>query len=720
MNTSAFLAKFQAKQLADRRATANTAPADIVGMSRVVSAAVEEFTINTHLCGVASRPSTTAPILPSVSLETLDGQLDATSLDALIQAAYIPADLRDTAKAVCVNLIARHAGNEPAAAWANQLEVQDHSTPTGKDVMQMSLEQLYSDSTIRSMWGDGSLEAFGLTINTVVPDLQKALTVSLMAFHAGVAPRILPVRPTASPAVRYVVNYTQVYDNDDTTTAETPMIELYVDPSLVANDLKQIVPLAANDSDNSELVSDGVIKPGVEANLLTLSIDANTPGYERVNRTDLVADGVKLLTLLVTVTKDATPDVVEDFEIVVPEEKARFTRSNDSEDASDRLCMFTHEKLLTAGAHMSNASDSVIFSTGDGFPASGEGAKLRLNFSGRINLKTGVIHAQCSVAVSAHSTDGTATSYDYTKLSATVKAYTVDARFSEENMRKSSLAIRSMKRTMEYEISYGRNFHVDLALGQTEDEETIANIGNVIRIGQDDVSLTAIKDGLTRIKTMYDAQIDDKTNLSWTIGHYFAGGLKVRPYVYTDTLALGNITTIRSSDRSGDIKQYVLSFLTGLTSELQKKSLIRQQLTAGTPMTYRLLTDEKILAAILGVEHIHNHLNKAAAQQSSDGTDYTLVLPNGVIIGVVTTTFTEYTDTMILTPVIPGNAESELNFGHLWDFGTMVGAFQHTDGRGFGRRVYANARQLPVITCPVGAIIEVTGVDAATYLPVHT
>lgn len=695
------------------------APAEVLEAWRTCAAAVESFTTASQLCVEPRVAGQAVRVNPVVSLESLSGQLHDEQLDAMIREARIPAEFAVTARDMCVNLIARHIGGN-AAAWANHGQTLEVGIPS-EGVVRQSLESLMTPQAMAELRGNVSVEAFGIDINTTVPDLQKALTISLMAFHQGIVPRLLPLRPTASPAVRYVVDYTEVYDNDDTTTAPVPAIELYMDPTLVANELKAIVPLAAQDTGGDYLISDGVIKPAVEANILTLSINPAAAGYERINRTDLVADDVKLATILVTVTLDggAGADTVEDFSFTIPMDKARFARTNNTEDASDRVCMFTHAALLRGDALMSNGSASTIFkATAPGtFPASGEGAKVVMNFTGRINLKTGVLFGQCGVAISGYSPSGASLTFDYSGLSATCKAYTVDARFDEANMRKSSITARAMRRVMEYELAHGRNYFIDLAHNQADDETTVAALANIIKIGQDTVNLDIIVSALQRIRTMVNAQTTDAVNLVYTVGQYFAAGRRVRPYVYTGKIDLSSVTTIRTSDRTGDVKQYVKSALNGITAKMQFNTKYRQQLAAGTPVHYSAFTDEKTLAAILSMPHIHNHLDKAQPQQAANGADYTLVLDNGTVIDIITVPFAKFEHYLVMIPTLVGAPESELNFGHLWDFGTMVGAYQATDGRQSGRRLFANSRQMPIPTCPVGAIIEIDGIDAASYLP---
>jgi hypothetical protein len=696
-------------------------PPEVLALSKRVSASVENFVIGQNLI---SRPSKTVTrLVEGVSLESLNGSLVESELQAMVQNSGIPTNLQDAATQSIVNVICKYYENsDPASIVAQHTRV-DGDSPKREGFV--ALESLYAPAALSVLNGP-SLEAFGANINLTVPDLKAAIVVTLMAFHLGVAPRLMPVRPTAVPAVRYDVDRIEIYDMDDPTGTTKTMIQLYADADLVSNELKQIVPLAANDTGATDvLVSDGVIRLAVEANILDLSINASLPGYERINRTDLVADGAKLSTILVTITETvANPDTTETFALTVPESKARFTRTVNTEDASDRTLSFTHEWALTKGSLMTNGSASAAFgAAGNDLDASTEAFKIRIHVAGRLNLKTGVVLVQATPTISGLNPSGGSLTATVTTLMDTISvaasAYTLDARFSEENMRKSTIIARSMRRSLEYNVPTGRNYALDLSFGQADDERTVGSLANIMRVGEDLVAITAIGTTIDQI-TDQMAAVAQGLNTTFTLGHNYAAGNLINPATYAGTLALADVTTIRDSDRSGDIKQRVMTYLTGVVAHLQQTSFLSQQLAAGARPTWRMLTSPLILDAILGQEHIHNHLNKGTQVADSSGIEYRLVLPNGTVIEVVTTTFTSYLSKMVLIPFIPGAPESPLNFGHLWDFGTLVGSYQPTDGRAANRRIYANTRQMPIPTCPIGATIDVTGLDIAVFLTAPT
>ena len=68
---------------------------------------------------------------------------------------------------------------------------------------------------------------------------------------------------------------------------------------------------------------------------------------------------------------------------------------------------------------------------------------------------------------------------------------------------------------------------------------------------------------------------------------------------------------------------------------------------------------------------------------------------------------------LILTAAIAtveGNAESDLHFAHLWDYGAMVAQYTPSAGAAH-HRLFANIRQLPLVVNPVGLYITINGLD---------
>jgi hypothetical protein len=96
-----------------------------------------------------------------------------------------------------------------------------------------------------------------------------------------------------------------------------------------------------------------------------------------------------------------------------------------------------------------------------------------------------------------------------------------------------------------------------------------------------------------------------------------------------------------------------------------------------------------------------------------DGIEYVLVLDNGVRLEFITSTFDYMRNKLVMVPVVPGNADTELNFAQVWNNGNMVAHYTPSADAAF-HRLFANIRELLVVLNPVGCILEITGMDLVT------
>lgn len=639
------------------------------------------------------------------------------SIEKLVEAAKVPACHRAQAIESIAIILGRNAcEGDASTAWASQLKRGENYNPSSNTI---SMEQLFPGRIGRefSQESTPALESFGVGTDKALSDMKVAIAISLLKWHTTLTPRLLAVRGTAQSNVTYVKETIEVYDLDDTDTeSTTSLIDLYEDPAIVKNELKTIVPLVANDA-GSVLVADGVIKFGVDANILKLSIDGAKYGYTKINRTDIVADGVKLDTIQVTLADGVDTEV---FAIQIPSTRGRLTRLSNGE-TSDRAADIKYRAILTPTTLTAvGAASAILAKLGDAKDA----VILDINVKPSIDLRTGIANALGSYTIAAGNVDNAtpdaATDAEVALLvanKAALTGFSLDAKFSEENMRKSNIAATTYRASLSYDIPTGKNYVMDYALGdgRINASQNVANLNNVIRIGQDARVLDVVETTMTQILdeiAAYAADPDQKQNEP---GRYFAAGGKVRPTVIQGTLDLTGITTDRDDVRFDVIKQRTLSFLTSVIAEIHAKSFFVQQLVAGMNPTYRVVTSNEVMANVLGIPHTHDHLNANQMQNPGDGVELKLVLPNATVLEVITTTFATYSTKMLIVPMLQGQPDSELNFGHNWDYGTMVGHYSHTGEGAANQRLFANCRELPVPTNVIGAIIDVVGLDEATF-----
>lgn len=541
----------------------------------------------------------------------------------------------------------------------------------------IQLDSLYGDNAWSHFTNGGarfSQEAFGATSDMVPTDMNVMVSIAIMNPHVRLIPRLIPTRETVQPCAHYVREELFRFDLADPTGSRVPMVKLYKNPSYVANELKRIIPLTANDNTNKFLVSDGVIKFGTAtpADILKLSIVAGKPGYGAINYTDLIAENAKLESFQVQLSDGTTTEI---FTLQIPAESGRLYRAPD-DDSHIRNGFIRTSIGLNAGTKQANGQASVLLKD---LPVD-ESIVIDSIISVRLDTRGPVSAAvQQLRAVAHHATDDALLSADAGAAQAVVAAingasgsitgigYTLDARFSEENLRKTSLGITTSRRQYEYNIPYGPNFFIDYAIGQKNADENAANLMRVIGIGVDHVGLTLLKDGIDSINDRLLTE-GNNHNLVTTVGADFVSGGKIIPAVAVKTLDFRNAVFIRDADRSGDIKGKTSTFLNALLGNLVAESLYVQAIGGGTTPTFKCVTTMNVLSNVISQPQIHMHMTKEDGRANGDGVEYVLGLPNGIRIEFVTTTFEDMTDTAILFPVIKNNAESELHFAHNWSY----------------------------------------------------
>lgn len=643
--------------------------------------------------------------------------LNQLSLNQLMDVANVPSEMREEAKKqVCLQL-----AKMKACAGNNALF---RSTHFGSSVTDANLRSAISSSTqtvfapslmgMINNIGMPAQEAFGVDTDKVLPDIRASIAVTLLQFHRGLLDRIVHRRTSSTPHVNYVVPYAEVYDmlksNDASHTVRDegdhriPFINLYADPKAVSNQLQPIVPLAANDT-NGDLVADGVIKFGREVNLFDLSKLANQIGKTQYNYTDLVSENVVFDSVIVALTSGSTTEM---FQISTANvQGAKFQMQPNTNDSGDRGCMFRYVAKLGKDTKTVTGADSTILAncTDTDF------IRLELHVSSQISLKTSSVYAMCSLQASgynrAHGPVADAVTQIINGLTIEANGYAVDARYSEENLRKSNLAIRYHVKTFDFEISNGRNILVDYSMQEELPEFLMSLVTEATSLGQDHRGLDVI---IRELLYVYDRANLENSNPEFRdridrLGFQYVSSQIVRPMVYLNTIDLNNVDTIRSSDVLGDIRQYVEWQLINLTSLLYQNTYYKHQLAAGETPVFKCVTSSVILENLFNIPHIHDHLNKDAPADGST-VEYRRVLPNGTVLEMVSTTFDSMRDKLVMIPWRESMPDDILNFGHNWDYGTFVAHYNPQLDNAVNKRVFSNSRTMVIPTNPMGIYLS--------------
>lgn len=614
----------------------------------------------------------------------------------------------------------RCMGTNAQGAWHKHNRRADHSA--NNMPVSRSLNTLYTSDTVSSLEGIvPSAEAFGINTDLAVPDLKIAVTIGILNFHTRLVPRMLPTRNINQPTITYTKTHLEIFDMQDNNTPRLKVLDLYEDPTFARNELQKIVPNVANEDDPTQpvyLTTDNHLRFNKQIDLFKLSLDKDRYGHTRYNRTDLIAENVRLDKVYVSIAADGVD--AEIFEITVPLSVSRLTRMVNAQDSAMRNANISFKALIGKNTTTAAGTANTLFAAF----ADEEKLVLDFNLKPTISLKFGTTDCLGAVAATLrHDTDNGQISPDTQTAAAamtvTLYGYDLDARFSEENLRKTNIAIFSHRQPFSYDIPIGRNYVYDYAIGQENAEENAINLSKIIGIGQDDVALKLCIRTLEDVYDRIQAQGANPTDVLEYIGTNYVAGDKVIPTVFCGTLDFSSLNVIRDADRSGDIRQKAVNYLTAATSRVIQNSLIMQQL-GGKGVTFRAVTSMEIIGNIFSMPHIHDHLNKDDRRgELGDGVEYTLVLPNGVTIEFITSTFKYMRNQVVMWPFIKGDAESELNFAHNFDYGTMVAHYTPTSGESAHHRLFANIRELPIVLNPVGLVIDINGMDIVNGIAIN-
>ena len=366
----------------------------------------------------------------------------------------------------------------------------------------LTLSQIVGDHAYASVMADarGAMEAFGVNMDTIASDPRLNMTVVALRTHRSIMDRVLPRFVQEQTTVTIKKPIPEVYDlaqsrNPDPTIRhlgvhKQPVISLYTNPNIVSTEPKRVLPLLANDTQNVSLLADGVIKVGVRAPLLDLAA-TNQVGFNSYDYTDLLSEGGVVESLWIEARRPGTgsnPDTVSIFTVPVDyDTSARFTMTSNGQASRDRNANCRAYWIVKKDVKdNSGVANAVLADFTDA------NVEVDITFNASINLQSAFVTGSGSLApklVAASPTVpvSSATNTAFGTLQFTVLGYTVRTWYNEENLRKTTTALRMGTAQNQFEIPVGRSALVDFSMQQDEPQDVLElvalanSIGNSIR-----------------------------------------------------------------------------------------------------------------------------------------------------------------------------------------------------------------------------------------------
>lgn len=661
--------------------------------------------------------------IPKVNADAaILGNVSASDIRAYVESCGVAPAHVDSVATECARIL---SGN------INRLAIFE-DTPSTEG--QMSLESIVGSSAMSGLRHDArhAMEAFGGDIDRLQQDNRLNIIMAVLRSFTSVVDKVLPRVAEASNVVTIKTPAPEVYDLARSMNASgsvrnaasnrLPLVSLFKEPDAVSTQPQAIIPNHANDTDTVPSILAGgydaqALTAGKQINLLDLTSSATRIGYNGSDFTDLVAEGGAIRTIFIRATHtDSSKVTTEDFAVPVRYlPTAVLTQSANANDSGDVNASVRAVFAVRPGRLMANGKASVLFAS-----YTDAVVKLDVTLHADLNLKTFLIQGDGSVSSTlipaAGKTEvGPTTKADVAKIAWSVIGYAPDLYFDEENMRKTTTAVRVNYLQRQFVIPMGRNFVVDFALQQENDDNAASTVTVVAALGNSVRGMDIIESRLSDISSQL-AFMTEYSELSGDNGidprNMSVAASLCLPYVVRGNLNYSDMKTavMRETERLSDMHARLREMLLNSLATVCAKSLYLNNLEAGEKPVFKVITHSVIADLIFGIVDYHNELNDVVPVAT--GVDYSMELPNGYRIDVAKTNFTKYEGKILVFPVRENNPTHVTSFGTIRDRGSYTAQYTPLNGQGVARRIVTNTREIVMPTNPVGAIITVTGLDA--------
>ncbi len=608
-----------------------------------------------------------------------------------------------------------------------------------------SLSSIYPGSVTAEATYSGALmgaEMFGANIQQKTTDIKTAMTITLVKSYKGLTNRLMHRVSNDNGVVMFMVPNDEFYDlsksqsktssERDSFSHRNQLITLLTHPEPVDMEMIPVFLQKALDVDNKFLLADDVMLPNVECSLWDLSVVEGKAGYDRFNYTDLLSYSVKLRALHFEITSGEGDNAkTEQYILNLSSFGAmtNFTHLNNTFDnVSDRGLQFYGRFPFDRSSETAENTHTEIFKN---VSRSTEYVIGVVHFSASTNLQTTKTHGtgymEFRPAVSVAGAQPSENLMNFTKgLKATLIGWEIDARYSEENFRKTNMAVRALSDVFTYTLPDGRTIVVDYSHKQTLSEHNLQVAAEVQTIGIDHRNLQIILKTLKATADRIRNERSDKRYIenydNQTVSKAFVSGRRVHPTVAYKTIDMSQVKVWRSSDMLSDHWTYMRACLNAITTEINYRSLLPQQLE-DSAIKYKVLTTTPLLDTIFSLASIHENQMPGGkdgemvfdAKVPGKPVEFKTKLPNGVELEFITTAYHYIKDLMILIPYRDNNPMDDLNFMVNFDGGQYSVNWTPTDGNNLTiKRSMQNTREYPLCLCGIGAVISVINKDNLT------
>ena len=594
------------------------------------------------------------------------------------------------------------------------------------------------DATFRGSFNmDVGNEAFGVNSQNLLPDIKTIMSLGLLKALKGITNNLMHRINNDTGAVQYIVPNDEFYNlvkSQGQTTEERQswthrkqLIQLLRDPSPVEMDLIPVVPQKKNDTDGIYVLTDGVLLPNVTVPLWDLVMDGTKIGYERTDYTDLLSNKMSVRGVHLKVSADGFEDEYYFLNTSTYPSSSLVHSPNTVEDSGDYVCNLQatiqfDSDSMTVEDKDNPSVNSKIFGN---CSMKTEYVGATLNFSAYANIMNAQTRGYGIVEPSGKVNTGSAPSKALIDILKTLKIEIIgwepEYFYSEENYRKTNMAVRSMLDLYTYTLPDGRTIAIDSSMRQPDDEHMLELAARVQSIGFDNRNIELILKTMMSVRDRLQKENSDPRFIEnfghQTVARAFVSGRKIYPEIYTGVIDLNNTQTKWSSNTMSDVREYIRSELNIIMSRLHYRSLYQYELDGQAPV-YNVLTTNPVIECLFSQQSIYPHFNTGGGDNEvydvkapNKNPAFTIKLANGTIFRFVTTTFLKMDNKMVGIPFRPNDPSSDLNYAVNYDGGQFVVNYNPVNLNEVNRRTLINYREYPITLCPIGFVIDVKGLD---------
>ena len=661
-------------------------------------------------------------------------EISVDSIRQLVSECKIPQPcieeaMKSIAKVLTDDQLSRPQQHFASARASNSGDVM----PTVEAVGPGAIDMINNDAEM----SNPAMESFGMDMDRIQADASLNITVSLMRFHNSLIDRVLPRKSHNSNIVTIKVPEPTLYDltkSHDTSNQvrnksghEIPMLDLYTNPNPATTKPKRVVPIPANDTGKRHVLMGENLRTGLSANLFDLTLSPGRLGASGINFTDILSEGGRVEYLLVSAKKtDNSGNVIEEmFKVRTSyNARSRYIKSSNNTDSGDTVSSMNFTSFLKKGLDTTDGTESTLLS-----PFDDAKLVLDISFTSQLNLKTGTINGSGTLTVDAEPKNDSISSVpqaqldELSEIDFNIVAYMPEVYFSEENLRQTSRAVRLNTRQYQFEIPVAATYVVDFSLSEQQPEDVLNIIQNMINLGNSDRSLRVLESKMDDVynRLQYEQEFGADLNFRERIENSYAAGTLSHPTIIRHELNYDDsnvdFLSMRQAEQLSDIHALARETLLNVAARLKQRSLYALNLEPDERVVWKVVTSTLLQNTIMGIRDYWNTLDDTAPRDGTSasglpkGSTYSFFLPNHDRVDVIATEFDQYVDRMLMIPIRENDPTHVTSFATQYDRGTFVANYTPTNNNAAFRRALVNTREIPHVTNPVGAIIDVKNLE---------